>query len=86
MARCSMNIIVYYKTGCPWAEEVMDMLHEANLPFEERDIIMNPEFRREVQEKTGQSKSPTLDIDGTIIPDASAEEVADHLEHLGVKV
>lgn len=70
-----MNIIVYTKTGCPWAIEVTDYLKENNIPFEERDIIKNPEYKREVEEKSGQSKSPTLDIDGVIVPDAGLEDV-----------
>ena len=77
-----MNIIVYTKTGCPWAIEVMDFLKIHNLPFEERDIIKNPTYRKEVEEKTGQSKSPTLDIDGVIVPDAGVEEVAAALAKL----
>ena len=71
-----MNIIVYTKTGCPWATEVMEYLKKNNLSFEERDIIKNPEYKKEVEEKSGQSKSPTLDIDGVIVPDAGVEEVA----------
>ncbi len=71
-----MNIIVYTKTGCPWATEVLDFLRERNLPFEERDILKNPEYKKEVEEKSGQNKSPTLDIDGVIVPDAGVEEVA----------
>lgn len=81
-----MNIIVYRKTGCPWATAVMQFLNEHNLPFEDRDILANKEFEREVLAKSGQSKSPTLDIDGTIIPDAGVEDVARHLEKLNVKV
>ena len=53
-----------------------------NLPFEERDIIKNPEYRKEVEVKSGQSKSPTLDIDGVIVPDAGVEEVAAALAKL----
>lgn len=70
-----MNIIVYTKTGCPWAIEVMDYLKKNNFSFEERDVIKNPAYRKEVEEKSGQSKSPTLDIDGIIVPDAGVEEV-----------
>ncbi len=72
-----MNIIVYTKTGCPWTIDVVDYLKENNFPFEERDIIKNPAYKKEVEEKSGQSKSPTLDIDGVIVPDAGVEEVTE---------
>ncbi len=77
-----MSIIVYTKTGCPWATEVMAYLKSRNIPFEERDIIKNQGYRTEVEEKSGQSKSPTLDIDGVIVPDAGVEEVAAALAKL----
>lgn len=74
-----MHVIVYTKTGCPWTAEVIDYLKARTIPFEERDIIKNPEYRKEVEEKSGQNKSPTLDIDGVIVPDAGVEEVAEAL-------
>lgn len=60
----------------------MDFLQARNLPFEERDIIKNPDYRKEVEAKSGQSKSPTLDIDGVIVPDAGVEEVIQALAKL----
>jgi hypothetical protein len=33
-----------------------------------------------VEKKSGQSKSPTLDIDGEIVPDASVEQVHEALQ------
>ncbi len=78
-----MRILVYVKTGCPWAAEVMDFLRERDIPFEVRDISTNEAFAQEVQEKSGQRKSPTLDIDGKILPDAGVEDVAEYLETVG---
>ncbi|MFN7141708.1 MAG: glutaredoxin family protein [Limisphaerales bacterium] len=75
-----MNVIVYLKTGCPWAQAVKDLLSERGIQFEERDILTSDSYRREVEEKSGQSKSPTLDIDGTILPDAGVEDVETYLE------
>lgn len=79
-----MTIIVYTKTGCPWATEVLNYLKEKNIAFEERDIIAHPEYRIEVEAKSGQNKSPTLDIDGLIVPDAGVEDVEKVLKELGV--
>lgn len=79
-----MTIIVYTKTGCPWATAVLKYLKEKNIPFEERDIIAHPEYRAEVEAKSGQDKSPTLDIDGLIVPDAGVEDVEKALTQLGV--
>jgi glutaredoxin len=71
-----MTIIIYTKTGCPWAIEALNFLTKHNLPFEERDINTNPEWKKEVEEATGQNKSPTLNIDGVWVPDAGVEDIA----------
>lgn len=75
-----MNIAIYKKTGCPWAAAVAAFLKAQDIPFEERDMTRNPDFKREVEEKSGQSKSPTLIIDGEVLPDASVEQVFEALQ------
>lgn len=81
-----MKITVYRKSGCPWAAAVIGFLNELSIPHEVRNISVDETLAREVEQKSGQSKSPTLDIDGVILPDASVEDVAEHLEKLGVKI
>ena len=81
-----MNITVYLKSGCPWAAEVLDYLKAHDLPYKTKDMFNNSRYIREVEAKSGQSKSPTLDIDGEIIPDAGVEDVAKVLEKKGVAV
>ncbi len=81
-----MRIILYRKSGCPWAAAVMGFLNELAIPFETRNVTVNEQFSRELQQKSGQLKSPTLDIDGKILADASVEDVAQHLESLGWKI
>jgi glutaredoxin len=78
-----MRVIVYSKTGCPWARELMDFLNEKGIRFEERDVTANPQFAQECLAKSGQLKSPTLDINGKIIADAGVEDVASYLERTG---
>ncbi len=75
-----MRTILYYKTGCPYAAEVMEFLKENEIPYEARDITATPYYKEEVIDKTGQSKSPTLDIDGILLPDAGVEDVAAFFE------
>ena len=81
-----MKITVYKKTGCPWAASVMAFLDQAGLPYTIKDITANPHFLREVEEISGQSKSPTLLIDDQILPDAGVEEIAEFLEARHVRV
>lgn len=81
-----MKVILYRKSGCPWAAAVIGFLNELAIPFEIRNVTVNDGFAREVEQKSGKNKSPTLDIDGKILADASVEDVAHHLESLGWKI
>ncbi len=74
-----MKITVYKKTNCPWAAAVMAYLITQGYSFEVKDIFKNPEYKTEVEEKTGQSKSPTVIIDDKILADASVEQVDEYL-------
>lgn len=51
------------------------MLRKYDLPFEDRDIINNPDYYQEMVEKTGQMLQPSLEIEGQILADVSGEEV-----------
>ncbi len=72
-------IIFYSKTGCPWGDEVRDLLTSKNIPFEEREMHSHPEFKEECIAKSGQWKCPTLDIDGHILADTDAKAVEEYL-------
>jgi monothiol glutaredoxin len=50
-------------------------MRKYDLPYEEKDIIKNPAFRWEMEQRSGQQLSPCVEIDGTMLPDISGEEV-----------
>ena len=50
-------------------------MRKYELEYEEKDIIANPAFRWEMEQKTGQPLSPCVEIDGTMLRDVSGEEV-----------
>jgi len=74
-----MKIIIYTKTGCPWCLGVLDLLRRNQIIFEERNVSENQEFFDEMIKKSGQSLTPTLDINGTILADSDQETVAKYL-------
>ena len=80
-----MKVTVYKKSGCPWAAAVEAFLKELEVPFEVKDVTRHPEFLREIESKTGQSSSPTVELDGEILTDASVEDVAEALEEAGIR-
>ena len=71
----SPQITAYVKTFCGWSEGVRAIFRKYNLPYEEKDIIKNPAFRWEMEQKSGQPLSPCVEINGHILADISGEEV-----------
>lgn len=79
-----MNIILYTKTGCPWCRDVLAFLREKKIAFEEREVLASKEYFDELVIKSGQSKTPTLDIDGHILADSDVGQVEAFLREKGV--
>src|SRR3954464_12409703 len=73
------QITAWLKTQCGWSNGIRAVLRKYDLPFEDKDIIQNPAFRWEMEQKSGQPLSPCVEIDGGMIPDVSGEEVEDYL-------
>jgi monothiol glutaredoxin len=69
------KITAYLKTYCGWSEGVRAVLRKYGLDYEEKDIIKNPAFRWEMEQKSGQPLSPCVEIDGHMLADVSGEEV-----------
>lgn len=50
-------------------------MRKYGLEYEEKDIIKNPAFRWEMEQRSGQPLSPCVEIDGHMLADISGEEV-----------
>ncbi len=70
-----MKIIIYTKTRCPWCRDALAFLNNNKIPFEEREVRGNPTFFNELKQKSGQDKTPTLDVDGEILADTDAAAI-----------
>ncbi len=70
-----MALILYTKTGCPWCDAVRGFLNEQKVSFEEREVLANKTFFDEMIAKSGQTKTPTLDLAGAILADTDVEAV-----------
>ena len=69
------QITAWVKTQCGWSAGIRAVLKKYDLPYEEKDIIKNPAFRWEMEQKTGQPLSPCVEVNGTMLPDISGEEL-----------
>ena len=73
------EITAYLKTHCGWSAGVRAVLSKSNLTYSEKDIIQNPAFRWEMETKSGQPLSPCVEVNGTMLPDISGEELEKYL-------
>jgi glutaredoxin len=73
------EITAYLKTHCGWSNGVRAVLSKYELPYTEKDIIKNPEFRFEMEQVSGQPLSPCVIVNGDMLPDISGEEVEAYL-------
>jgi glutaredoxin-related protein len=78
------DITCYLKTYCGWSEGVRAMMRKYDLQFEEKDIIANPAFRWEMEQKSGQPLSPCVMVNGTMLADVSGDEVEAWMADNGV--
>ncbi len=70
-----LTITCYLKTHCGWSEGVRAILKKYGLAYEEKDIIINPAFRWEMEQKSEQRLSPCVEVNGEMLADISGEEL-----------
>src|SRR5215217_41193 len=78
------QITAWLKTQCGWSAGVRAVLKKYELPFEDKDIIQNPAFRWEMEQKSGQPLSPCVEVNGRMLPDISGEELEQYLKSEGL--
>lgn len=75
----NLKIVCYLKTYCGWSEGVRAIMRKYDLAYEEKDIIKNPAFKWEMEQKSGQPLSPCVSVNGHMLADVSGEEVESYL-------
>lgn len=79
-----LQITAYLKTHCGWSEGVRSIFRKYGIDWEEKDIIANPAFRWEMEQKSGQPLSPCVIVNGEMLADVSGEEVERYLVAQGL--
>ena len=80
----NIEITAYLKTHCGWSRGIRAVLAKYNIPYQEKDIIKNPEFRFEMEQLSGQPLSPCVIVNGTMLADISGEELEGYLLENGL--
>ena len=69
------SIRLFVKSGCPWCDEAMEWLDQRGIRYELLDVLRNGAARQEMLDLTGQTKAPSIDVDGHILADFGADEL-----------
>ena len=80
------SVRLFIKPGCPWCEEAIDWLDSNGIKYEQLDVTSNQEARDEMPELTGQTRTPSIDVDGHILVDFDADELEAWWESTGFSV
>ncbi|MHB8523180.1 MAG: glutaredoxin family protein [Limisphaerales bacterium] len=70
------KIRLFIKPYCPWCHEAVDWLEEHGIEYEALDVISNEAAYQEMVKLSGQTLAPVIDIDGQILADFGARELA----------
>jgi GrxC family glutaredoxin len=57
-------VLMYTKDYCPYCDKAKNYFNENNIPFEEKDVSLNPLFLKEMLERSnGRKTVPEIFID-----------------------
>ncbi|MGC3957966.1 MAG: glutaredoxin family protein [Verrucomicrobiota bacterium] len=80
-----MKIRLFIKPYCPWCHKAIDWLDAHGVKYETLDVISDAEAFAEMEEISGQTLAPVIDVDGEILADFGPEELAKFWEKLKQK-
>jgi glutaredoxin 3 len=77
--------ILYIKRGCPYCHAAMAYLDKQAIAYQEKEVRSDPAAMSELEEISGQRKTPTLVWDGEVLANFGTEELAKFLADRAAK-
>jgi glutaredoxin len=77
------QIRLFIKPYCGWCHEAMDWLDERGIGYERLDVVSDPAARQEMQQLSGQTLAPVIEVDGELLADFGADELAAWWDKMG---
>lgn len=78
--------IMYVKPGCPWCQEALEFLDDHGIGYRLKDVTRDSAAFSEMEKKSGQTKTPTMDWNGKVLADFGTEELVPFLREQNVKL
>jgi glutaredoxin 3 len=76
------RIRLFIKPYCGWCTQAMDWLDDHGIKYEVIDVIADRKAFAEMEELSGQTLAPVIDVDGEILADFGARELAEFWKKL----
>ena len=77
-----MKIRLFIKPYCPWCHKATDWLDAHGIKYETLDVIADAEAFVEMEEISGQTLAPVIDVDGEVLADFGPDELERFWEKL----
>jgi len=70
------KVRLFIKPYCGWCAQAMDWLDQHGIKCEILDVIADEKAYEEMYRLSGQTAAPVIDVDGKILADFGARELA----------
>lgn len=69
------NIRLFVKSGCGWCDAAQEWLDEQGIKYAVVNVSRDAKAFSEMQQLSGQTRAPVIEIDGEILADFGPEEL-----------
>jgi glutaredoxin 3 len=76
---------VYIKPSCPWCIDALRYLDEKGFQYEKIDVLKSRAAYDEMIALSGQSLTPTMQVDGKVLADFGVDELVPFLAKHGIQ-
>jgi len=70
------HVRLFIKPWCGWCHEVIDWLDVRGILYEKLDVTADRAAMQEMKALSGQTSAPTVEVDGEVLADFGADELA----------
>jgi glutaredoxin 3 len=79
------NIRLFIKPWCGWCQEAIEWLDSRGIKYEVLDVTSDANARKEMLQLSGQTLTPTIDVDGEILADFGTDQLEVFWKELGLE-
>jgi glutaredoxin len=78
------QVRLFIKPYCGWCRQAMDWLDDHGIQYEVRDVIADDRAYDEMYRLSGQTLAPVIEVDGQVLADFGAKDLAAFWTKLGM--